>query len=284
MADFKPIEGAIRMSETPPQGVVARIYGTTGSGRSRLAYTAPGPICVLSFNENVEGSASKEVARCKERGYDKIIDVVRIPNPLERLSIESLFAEADIHTEKVKTATRESLLYFGRCWIEALDKYRTVVIETDKCLWDMIQYLWFGTLKPAASTDSSFKYTAPSEKFSHLMGLARGLKGDFGANRNVIFVGKMRAKWANNKKTGEWDLAGKDDVTTFSSVVLETRYDKEVAKMNVGQDLPDNPFSVRVEKSYLTAEETNETVFDGDEAYWPEIMSKLSGTDISIWE
>ena len=44
------------------RGLILHIYGESGSGRSHLALTAPGPIAYFSFAENHEGVITKAVA------------------------------------------------------------------------------------------------------------------------------------------------------------------------------------------------------------------------------
>lgn len=264
-------------TDTPPRGKVARIYGPTGTGRTTLALTAPGPIAILSFSERVDHAVVKAQKDGKE------IHIKRLGSVESSLDPEEMFCYGDSTKERailarVTESSQETLNKFAQAWVYALLHARTVVVETDLAMWQLVQYAYFGTLKPdTLGKLGSFQYTKPTFDFMRAVNLCRDYPSPaFGADRNVIFVGCTRAEWKDNKKTNNHIATGKDDVDRVVDFVVRTGFDPELREAKMP------PFTATFEKCFDGADKHRGSTVVAPT--WSNLLTKMTGLPEEHWQ
>jgi hypothetical protein len=260
--------------EFTSRGAIAQVYGNTGTGRTRLVGTCPGPIAQISFDENGKNELQK-VAGNKE------VVFLNIPNPLRQ-------GQGKTDNKKEAQHSMDVLLEY---WIDALEKARTINVDTDLDLVQLTRVCHFGAVRSDVSKKGALEYEASNRDLRLLIGLIRQIEGRYGEHRNVIFTGCTVDEWVGSAKTGDRVKAGRDEITRLASVVFRTTFDKEMASKIHDPLTPakekaklrgSNPFGITIEKGGTNGM-LNELRLPGDCADWGTLMGMITDTDPEEW-
>jgi hypothetical protein len=228
------------------------IYGDTGTGRTTLALTAPGPIGLVHTSEKIEGIiqpfAREKVIRCVNFGG------VFSGTPQE------IANQADPIWRRMYGA-----------WTNAMDDWaRTVIMDTDTEGWEILRLARFGELNPQGRTDHL--YGPVNAEWRSMFKRFRQ------QNRcNVIAIGQTKDEYREvtkggkktSDRTGNTIRAGQKEIPYSADVVIRCSKD-------------DGDFHATIEKGWFNAH-TEGMTLDNEDMRFPYIMSLITETDESEW-
>lgn len=212
-------------------------FGPAGSGKTRFLLTAPGPICVHLFNDYDGVSLLKECeANADLFASRKIKWVTYDFNPFK-------FPE-----EERKDAAIAELERFKKNYAISLRNFRTVGIDKEDPLWELIRYARLGTND---GKDRPSKYYEPNQEWAGLihdaqkagvnLGIIRGIKEKWGlVNGDLKGLGINEAR--GQRSTPEkvhvnlahvWDNDAREFKTTIAPP-SQYQKDDEGPKVRVG--------------------------------------------------
>lgn len=298
-----------------PRSAIVRIVGQEGTGKSSLALTAPGPIGYIETSENWLTACHREKARGEALGRKtpKEISLCHAGYLLNQVDFKDTLGESEEVKQKVREAAGDALVEFNMIWIYALMNFRTVVLDNDKAMTDLVHFWAFGNAKGDVPPS---EYERPNRVFKGLLNSARDLPCKY-PDRNVIFIGQVKEDWGlvpggkDGKKilgkTGKWSPVGKDALRYFPEVMLHLELDKEQARQNrdalptyadveAEQSMLENklieasemklvnPYSAVIQKAGRGGALHTLRRIPGDECTWGQIMGKLTDTKPEVWE
>jgi len=229
------------------------IYGDTGTGRTTLALTAPGPIALIHASEKIEGII-QPFARDKEiRLFDFGVDLSGARGH------EAVADEAD----KVWGAMSDAIY-------DAYEWARTIIIDTHTEAWELIRLARFGDLKPSGGRIDA-NYGPVNAEWRSLFKHFRHQDGT-----NLIAVGQTKDEYRESKsgmgqRTGKTIRAGQKDVHYLADVIVRTE-----------RDIIANTFTSKVEKGWWNAFSEG-LEFDNEDSRFGYVMAIVAESDEEEW-
>ena len=227
------------------------VWGGEGSGKSHLAATCPKPAGVLDFDQN----------------FDRVLESFDCDDfkiaPIEYFST----ADLEITQNKCKEAATKLEAYYG----DAMTWARSVIIDTDTELWELVRLAEHGTAQPRGNRMDRL-WGPPNTRMLRIL---RGWKAH---HVSLITISQHREVYEEVKRqgkkvsvaTGEMQRAG------FSKLLY-------TADASVRCYKEDGEFY-----SELTTCKNNISlegmIFSGDELTFAAIMGTCTGTDPEEWE
>lgn len=178
-----PLERFKRASTTAAPRIIGASVGPPGSGKTHFWLTAPEPIVLFSFDFGTEGTVDREEFR------DKDIRVV----PYEWI-IDPAKEDAILKAEAVELRNQFKEDYFLAC-----AHARTVVIDKETELWNLVRYAEFGSPKGDVPRDF--------DKANQYMRMLVNYPKKFTINAG--FIEDTKEEWAAaTRKSGDVKRAG----------------------------------------------------------------------------
>lgn len=233
------------------------IYGDTGTGRTSLALTAPGPIGLAHTAEKIDGVV-------QQHSKEKVIRVVNFGGVFSG-SPQQIAEQANPKWEALKVA-----------WNDGVDNWaKTVVMDTDTEAWEILRLARFGTLAPKGRMDNL--YGPVNAEWRGVIKRHRLTE-----RCNVITIGQAKDEYIEKKtdkgsmgqRTGRTVRAGQKEIPYMADVIVRTH--KTYA------DDGGVVFSAVIEKGWFNAFIEGMEVF-GDEVRFSYIMSLVTETDEEEW-
>lgn len=177
------IPGFRVVNSKPKPRLILSIEGLDKSGKSNLAFTAPGPIGYLEFDIGAEGVVEK-FQHTKE---------ILSPSPYE-----TRFEGGAQKTDATKEFER-----FERDFKSSITKLRSTVVDTASETWELLRLARFGKLTQV----KPHNYVEVNQEYRDLVRFA------FEHDSNLLLLHKLKATWQEGKdgkssKTGELERAG----------------------------------------------------------------------------
>jgi hypothetical protein len=222
------------------------IYGDTGTGRTTLALTAPGPIGLIHAAEKIEGIV-QPVAREKEVRMYNFGGVFR--------------GSPDTISEKAHGI----LTGAQNAWYDAIDDWaKSVILDTHTELWELIRLARFGTLTPRGTI--AHMYGPVNAEWRSMFKHFREQD-----HANVVLIGQTKDEYKNDKQTGKTVRAGQKEIPFMADVIVRTSRS------------PDGGFLATVEKGWWNADMEGLELED-ENITFSMIMSLVTETEESEWE
>lgn len=244
-------------TEFTDRKVLMSIWGPTGSGRTSLALTAPGPIKFAHAGEKIAGVINRY-------SRDKDIRVMNFGCILSG-SAQEMSDQASPHWSKLESGVKESL-HDGST--------RSMIVDTDTEAWELIRMAFFGELNPKGRTDSL--YGPVNGRWRSMWKAARAQD-----LCNFIVIGQAKDEYVqvtkdgrkSSEKSGRLIQAGQKEVAYMSDVVIETSRDYE-----------NGDFIATIRKGWWNAANTEGLEFRNQEIRFSNIMAVITETEESEWE
>lgn len=231
-------------SELTRRVVFMGIYGGTGTGRTSLALTAPGPIALLHASEKLEG-------------------IVQVPKAAGKVvKLYDFGATFEGGTTEVTKQAERVLDGVLAAWEDAKTWARTIVIDTDTDLWELLRLTRFGKvtqIKP-------HHYTQVNAEWRNWFHYFRQQE-----SHNLILLSKMKEEYVNEKGTGRMVPSG----------MKETPYMQDV-RVRTDADMRTGRFWSTVEKPWWNSPLMG-MEFDGEMSRFATIMGMLTETAEGEW-
>jgi len=237
--------------------LIISIEGEEGTGKNNLAFTAPSPIAVLSFDVGLEGVVEKFVT-----GRGMVADT---PVPTKEIMVREYSMPI--------TQTADPDFDYAGTWAEFTKMYRaalaarvrTMIWDTATEVHELLRMLRFKRLTQVMPHN----YGPVNAEYRGL------LREAYDSHTNLILLHKMRPEYVNDKSTGRKERAGFRDTGHNVQVVLKTfREDTEDGSL----------FSVKVLKCRQNAQ-INGKVYEGGMCSFPWLaVDVLEGSGLEDWE
>lgn len=235
-------------------GVVMEIWGPTGTGRTSLALTAPGPIALIHFHEKIRGvverySVDKEIKTFKAGGV-----------------FRGTPAEIQAKAEELMYKT-EAAFYDSLKWA------KTAIIDTRDELWLLERLGEFGAPKPSKGKVER-NWGPINARWNSLLNAARDQE-----TCNVIFIGQTEDEWKDTadgfgRKTGKM-------VRTSNAAATQLFYKCDV-NVSTSKDDQGNFYSTII-KGWGNAY-TEGMTLSNEMSTFSGIMGLVTETDAREWE
>ena len=197
-------------------------FGDSGTGKTRLIATAPGPVGVIPLDRKTR--ATVERVR-KDLFPDKKIlfpreDFIRHGEPMKlaMMSPDESIKYYRTHVNKVKDAAYS---------LAERKDIKTIAIDSGSQLWEDILFANYGRNQKIMPRDRG---SANQEMKDFLNSIQ---------NKHLIITHRSREMWVNDKPSGEFDVAGFNDIGYYVNLLIEHRLRQKPKK-------GDGNFQVRV--------------------------------------
>lgn len=233
------------------------ILGPTGSGRTRLALTAPGPVGLAHTAEKIDGVVQK----FKKEGKD-----------IRLLNFGGTFS--GVTEQEIANAATPVWNKMVRGWRQAMDEWaKTVIMDTASEGWEMIRLARFGELKPKGRIDNL--YGPVNAEWRDLFKRARNESNTC----NVITIHQTKDEYIDkivngkqvSNRTGRSIRSGMKEMGYMPDVTIET------SRTSGGG------FKCVIIKAWYNAT-VEGTEFEDEDCRFSFIMSLITETDESEWE
>jgi len=186
-AGFESARGRV----SKPRLIMA-ISGLEKQGKTHFALTAPGPIAMFSVDIGEEGVVQKF--------DDKEVWVMDV---------------AGVGDEDSPDDSEKEWARFKKSFDQMLRtaSVRTIILDTATEIWELLRMAKFGKLTQVMP----YQY-GPVNKIYRMM-----VRSAYEFDKNLILIHKLKSKYVNDKRTGEYEPAGFND-TPFLVQVNATVY------------------------------------------------------------
>lgn len=206
-------------TEVDRRVAVTEIYGDTGTGRTHLAFTAPGPIAYMGAAEKIEGLIQRASQRTKVR----------------MVNFGGVFSG---DPESVKAQALPVWNGVMAAFYDALGWARSIILDTHTEAWELIRMAHFGGQKPEGGRVDA-NYGPVNALWRSLFKAAR-----IQDTTNFIVIGQTKDEWVDGdegkqvggitiktekgskggigKRTGRTIRAGQKEIGMFCDVVVRT--------------------------------------------------------------
>lgn len=224
------------------------IWGETGTGRTTLALTAPGPIALLHHSEKIIGIIERFAHKIGPHGNGKE-------------GIHNFATDFKGGEDQIKKQATEELDKFRRAWEDALQWAKTLIVDTHTDLWKLVRLARFGKVAQV--------------KPIHYGPVNAEMVGFFNRFReqdrcNIIGIGKAGTVYVNDQATDKMEQAGQKDLTYAADIVVRTLKKK-------------GKFSTLIEKAWMNASKEGDIVELSDEAGFGELMEYITEISADEW-
>jgi len=216
-------------------------HGLTDTGKSTLAFTAPGPLCYIHCSAKCEGLLqAANLRHITAHGYPIQTYDFSFPKPPTRRGKYSLL-------EDVESIAAIKWNEFSAVFEEAFSYARTIIIDTEYNLYQLDRYAHFGALMP------NFKYEREKSGNADRRALwgpvnnqwyihmRQAVKSQARQRTNVILITHSKDEYKatktrkgnivtlNEEKTGNYLPDCQARITSWVDVRIETRMDQRVS-------------------------------------------------------
>jgi len=160
--------------------LILSISGLEKQGKTHFALTAPGPIAVFSTDIGEEGVVSKFTE-------EKDVYIMKI----DRIDEDSA-EQAPAEFSRFRDAYRQMLRG---------NEVRTIMFDTATEIWEILRMARFGRLTQVMP----YQYGPVNAEYRAL------IRDAYAYDKNLILLHKMKSRYINDKRTGEYDRAGFSD-------------------------------------------------------------------------
>lgn len=192
-----PLDIFKRAATTAVPRIIGSLVGPPGSGKTHFGLTAPGPIVLFSLDFGTEGTVDQQVFEGKDIRvvpYEWVIDPDKSDTELRE--------EAQVLRNKFKEE------YFIAC-----EHARTVIVDKETELWNLVRYAEFGS--PKADVPRDF------DKANQYMRMLINYPKKF--TTNALFIEDTKEEWAAaTRKSGDVKRAGFRELEGLVNVDLWT--------------------------------------------------------------
>lgn len=249
--------GAALWDEAPTEftdrNTMMEISGDSGTGRTTLALSAPGPIALIHTAEKIKGII-EPFAKIKKIKTHHFGGTFRGSNQIIAQQAMDVWKRME------------------EAWYDAFNWARTIVLDTHTEAWELVRVAHFGDLKPSGGRVDA-NYGPVNARWRSLFKHYRESSGV-----NVILIGQTKDEYKTNKKgissgvserTGKTIRAGQKEILYFVDCAVRTC--KE-----------DGDFYSVVEKGWMNAEIEGDR-FIGKDANFATIMGAITDTPKKEW-
>ncbi|HEX6825451.1 MAG TPA: AAA family ATPase [Nitrospiraceae bacterium] len=205
--NMKGLEGFTSVIEADDKLAMA-VYGLQGSGKTKLAITAPDPIGFVALDRK----ARKTVERIsKELGKTVFMpkeDFIRVGNPMElaTMKVEQAKIVYRRHVDSIKMACFKLYKH---------PQVRTIVLDTGSQLWEDMLFAHFGRNDRIMPRDRG----AVNQEMIDLLNALSG--------KHLIITHKAKEVWRNDKPTGRFEIAGFPHIGYHVNSMIELKCDSK---------------------------------------------------------
>lgn len=246
------IPGFKVVNSVPKPRLILSIEGMDKSGKSNLAFTAPGPIGYLEFDIGAEGVVEK------------------FQHTKQILSPDAY--ETRFEGGAQKTDASNEFARFENDFKSSISKLRSTVVDTASETWELLRLARFGKLTQV----KPHHYVEVNQEYRDLIRFA------FEHDSNLILLHKLKAEWkesasGSSSKTGQFERQG------FS----ETGY---LVQMNVRcwreevREEGDLGFRAQILNCRQNPEIAGEILMNEQITFQTLGMMALPDLDASVWE
>lgn len=240
--------------------VFMEVYGDTGTGRTWLALTAPGPIAYLNAAEKWEG-VLQAAARIKKIRY---VDFAQQANrgPGKKRNRAAIAKDASVNWYRLRDA-----------WYDSFSWARTIVVDTHTDAWELLRITRFGGLTPETGRVDANYGPVNAEWLS----MWKYFKSQ--NETNVIMIGQTKPEYTGGGKgkmgqaTGLTVAAGQRNIPIMCDVRVRTN--KDILNPAAG-------FSAEIIKGWYNAQSEGEELWNED-CTFSAVMGLVTGNE-TAWD
>jgi hypothetical protein len=177
------LPGFTRANSAVKRRLILSIEALEGSGKTRFALTAPGPIAFINFDYGLEG----------------VVEAFQVKKPIYVANVKLNF---DGSKDQIVKAAEQELTTFEKNYQTALKQAKTIVVDTGTELWELMRLAAFGKLAQVMP----HHYAPVNQEMTRLIKLA------YDSDANLIVTHKLKEQWVNDKRTGQYEFAGMKDI------------------------------------------------------------------------
>jgi hypothetical protein len=240
--------------------VMVNIYGDTGTGRTRFALTAPGPIALAHTAEKVDGLIQWAKRPIPQGGLGKVIRTHNFGGAFTAPTNQGI---ADLVAPVWNRMVAN--------WNAAIDTWaRTAIMDTDSEAWEECRLAHFGELNPKGRIDNL--YGPVNARWRALW--KRHKRAE---KCNVIAISQSKDEYRDKKtpkgivseRTGRTIRTGQKEIGFMSDVIVRCTKN-------------DGVFAVTIEKGWYNGAAEGITL-ENEDATFARVMSLITETEEEEW-
>lgn len=240
------------------------IVGETGTGKTTLALTGPGPVALVNSDEKIEGIVQPFVK-------GEHVTCAGTPKRIRLLNFA--FVASDSEED---TAQRAQTLWqkVRRNILESPGWANTTIVDTETETWELARLGYFGTLKPSGRTDNL--YGPVNNDYRTLFKSFRLQDKCYIITIHHTkdeYVDKVVNGKQTSTRTGRQLRAGFKEMSTMPDIILRTG--KRIGAEGI-------EFTAEIEKGWYNAQSEG-LVFSGEDLRLSFILETITGVPEAEW-
>lgn len=259
---------------TPDDKPTLSIYGQEGSGKTRLAATAPDPIGLLALDKKSKRTFQKIAEAMGKQVVVNKEDYITGKDAIKLAMLDSDDKKQRDEIKKFYGDLFQKVMNTGLA-LASHPSIETIVIDTATQLWDWIMFSHFGRRNQV----ESYQRGAPNQD---MIDLINALK-----TKNLILIHRASEEW---KDTGEVDKEGRKKqgpsgkfkaegftkMGYFATAIIELVNAPKAAE-------PDDKFKMRIVRCQVNAllegQNMDEYSLKGEGITWDNLMTVIGSDD-----
>jgi hypothetical protein len=252
--------------EVSRRRVTMLIYGDTGTGRTKLALTAPGPIALAHTAEKIDGVV--QLAQ-QEKKAAKLNPTIKVVN---------FGVVASGTNQQIADTVGPVWSRMTQLWYDAVDNWATTAIcDTDTEAWELCRLAFFGELNPKGRIDNL--YGPVNARWRAIF--KRNKKAQ-PVRCNIIAISQTKDEYKDvmkggqkvSEKTGRTIRVGQREIPIAADIIVRTSkyFDRQRGQV----------FTATIEKGWYNAAAEGITLED-DDCRFTNILQMITGYPEEEW-
>jgi hypothetical protein len=199
-------KGFIKAGSDTVKRLIMSIDGLEKNGKNHFAFTAPGPLAVISLDNGLDGVVQK-FQREKE------IYVAQYRSPIQ----------TGATAQDVSNSAQATWKGIATDYLEALEtkEMRSVILDTGTEMWETLRLARFGKLTQVMP----HHYGPVNAEWRDVVRQA------YDHDKHVLYLHKLKDDYVNDKRTGEYKRSGMSDMGFLVQVAGRCWKDPKVTEV-----------------------------------------------------
>lgn len=226
------------------------VWGDTGTGRTTLGLSAPGPIAIFHAGEKLPGIIEPFAKKIGPHGNGKD-------------GVHNFTTNFKGGEDEIKKQAMPVLANFHKAWVEANSWARTKILDTHTDLYKLVRLARFGKV-------AQVKPIHYGPVNAEILGFFGDFRSHYDPGYNIVAIGKATDEYKADQATGKREQSGQKEIPNCADIIVRTVKAK-------------GTFKAIIEKGWMNAW-TEGTELENEDINWGTLLETVTQIDAAEWE